>query len=104
MKLLAPADKKKNKIANLVLFVALLVSLFALDATASPVDMLVKVLQKGCVYAVVAVSMNLLNGFTGLFSLGQAGLYADRRIHVCDLFGGRCQPGDGVQLLRQADR
>ena len=41
MKLLAPADKKKNKIANLVLFVALLVSLFALDATASPVDMLV---------------------------------------------------------------
>ena len=73
MKLLAPADKKKNKIANLVLFIALLVSLFALDATASPVDMLVKVLQKGCVYAVVAVSMNLLNGFTGLFSLGQAG-------------------------------
>ena len=27
----------------------------------------------GAVYALVAVSMNLLNGFTGLFSLGQAG-------------------------------
>ena len=31
------------------------------------------VLKKGAIYALVAVSMNLLNGFTGLFSLGQAG-------------------------------
>ena len=31
------------------------------------------VLRKGAVYSLVAVSMNLLNGFTGLFSLGQAG-------------------------------
>jgi branched-chain amino acid transport system permease protein len=31
------------------------------------------VLRKGAIYALVAVSMNLLNGFTGLFSLGQAG-------------------------------
>lgn len=31
------------------------------------------VLEKGSIYALVAVSMNLLNGFTGLFSLGQAG-------------------------------
>ncbi len=30
-------------------------------------------LKKGAVYALVAVSMNLLNGFAGLFSLGQAG-------------------------------
>ena len=36
-------------------------------------SMLVTVLQKGAVYALIAVSMNLLNGFTGLFSLGQAG-------------------------------
>ena len=35
--------------------------------------MLFTVLQKGAIYALVAVSMNLLNGFTGLFSLGQAG-------------------------------
>ncbi|MBQ5902103.1 MAG: branched-chain amino acid ABC transporter permease [Clostridia bacterium] len=41
--------------------------------TSNSFDMIVKVLQKGCVYAIVAVSMNLLNGFTGLFSLGQAG-------------------------------
>ena len=35
--------------------------------------MLFTVLKKGAIYALVAVSMNLLNGFTGLFSLGQAG-------------------------------
>ena len=33
----------------------------------------VTVIKKATVYALVAVSMNLLNGFTGLFSLGQAG-------------------------------
>lgn len=35
--------------------------------------MIFPVLKKGCVYALAAVSMNLLNGFTGLFSLGHAG-------------------------------
>ena len=35
--------------------------------------MLMTVLKKGAIYALIAVSMNLLNGFTGLFSLGQAG-------------------------------
>ena len=35
--------------------------------------MLFMVLKKGSIYALSAVSMNLLNGFTGLFSLGQAG-------------------------------
>ena len=67
------ADKKKNTICNLILFAALVAVLIYIDATSLSVDMIVKVLQKGCVYAIVAVSMNLLNGFTGLFSLGQAG-------------------------------
>ena len=35
--------------------------------------MLVTILQKSAIFALVAVSMNLVNGFTGLFSLGQAG-------------------------------
>ncbi|MDD6189252.1 MAG: branched-chain amino acid ABC transporter permease [Clostridiales bacterium] len=35
--------------------------------------MLVPVLKKGAIYSLLCVSMNLLNGFTGLFSLGQAG-------------------------------
>jgi len=53
----------------LVLFFALFVCIdrFATSAT------LITVVKKGTIYALVAVSMNLLNGFTGLFSLGQAG-------------------------------
>ena len=42
-------------------------------AVLDPTSQLFTVLKKGAVYALVAVSMNLLNGFTGLFSLGQAG-------------------------------
>src|SRR5699024_7175678 len=38
-----------------------------------PTSQLFTVLKKGAVYSLVVVSMNLLNGFTGLFSLGQAG-------------------------------
>ena len=73
MKILSPADKKKNTVCNLIIFAALIAVLIYIDATSLSVDMIVKVLQKGCVYAIVVVSMNLLNGFTGLFSLGQAG-------------------------------
>ncbi|MBR4574782.1 MAG: branched-chain amino acid ABC transporter permease [Lachnospiraceae bacterium] len=39
----------------------------------APTSPLFTVLKKAAVYSLVAVSMNLLNGFTGLFSLGQAG-------------------------------
>ncbi len=73
MKFFTAADKKKNAIGNLILFAALFAVLLVLDATSNSFDMIIRVLQKGCVYAVVCVSMNLLNGFTGLFSLGQAG-------------------------------
>ena len=38
-----------------------------------PTSQLFAVLKKGAVYSLAAVSMNLLNGFTGLFSLGHAG-------------------------------
>ena len=38
-----------------------------------PTSQLFVVLKKAAVYSLVAVSMNLLKGFTGLFSLGQAG-------------------------------
>ena len=67
--------KKINKgtLLNIVAFVVLFAVLAIIDATSESYDMIVKVLQKVCVYSIVAVSMNLLNGFTGLFSLGQAG-------------------------------
>lgn len=73
MKTLNAADRKRNAIGNIILFCLLVAVLFVIDGTSKSYDMIVKVHEKGCVYAVVVVSMNLLNGFTGLFSLGQAG-------------------------------
>ena len=55
------------------LFFLLLIYLEQVIAPTDRMSMLLTVLKKGAVYALVAVSMNLLNGFTGLFSLGQAG-------------------------------
>ena len=72
-------NKEQQKRQNAVSFLAVLAFLalvFVLDQVIKPTDrlsMLLTVLQKGSVYALAAVSMNLLNGFTGLFSLGHAG-------------------------------
>ena len=63
--------KKQINIINLILVAIFVVFLVIADQNSS--SMLVTVLKKGAIYALVAVSMNLLNGFTGLFSLGQAG-------------------------------
>ena len=69
----------KSLIAILVVLLVIVVleniSEFIPDVPAIlyPTSQLFTVLKKGAVYALVAVSMNLLNGFTGLFSLGQAG-------------------------------
>ncbi|MBC5658906.1 branched-chain amino acid ABC transporter permease [Anaerosacchariphilus sp. NSJ-68] len=66
--------KKQTKIIwNVGLILGLLLVLFILEQVFPSGSMLFTVLKKGAIYALVAVSMNLLNGFTGLFSLGQAG-------------------------------
>ena len=70
------SDKKIGSLIAIVLLVALYVFLFMLDnalPSNSTTVMLITVLKKGAIYALVCVSMNLLNGFPGLFSLGQAG-------------------------------
>ena len=68
---------KKTKAALSVAAIALfLVFVYLGDIMISPGSswkMLITVIEKGSIYALVAASMNLLNGFTGLFSLGQAG-------------------------------
>lgn len=71
-------NKKDNKksFISLIIVALFLVLVIVLDQVIKPTDkmsMLLTVLQKGSVYALAAVSMNLLNGFTGLFSLGHAG-------------------------------
>ena len=59
-------------LALLILFAGL----YYLEMNRNTFGMAVSILQKGAIMAIVAVSMNLLNGFTGLFSLGQAGFMA----------------------------
>ena len=68
-------NHKKNWLSVLIVLLFLALVLF-LDQKIKPTNsmyMLMTVLQKGSVYALAAVSMNLLNGYTGLFSLGHAG-------------------------------
>lgn len=63
-----------KKVGNaLALISALYCSLYILEQLVGAESMLIMVLRKGAIFALIAVSMNLLNGFTGLFSLGQAG-------------------------------
>ena len=69
-------NKTTKLILSLVGIAVILVGSYLADIMIYPgsnMRMAVTVLEKGAIYALVAVSMNLLNGFTGLFSLGQAG-------------------------------
>lgn len=66
-------DMKKKLISSVLLILGVFAVLFILELLLPASSMLFVVLKKGAIFALVAVSMNLLNGFTGLFSLGQAG-------------------------------
>ncbi len=69
-------SKKQKTLLSMIAILVFLVLVYLGDTLipmTSQWSMLMKVIEKGSIYALVAVSMNLLNGFTGLFSLGQAG-------------------------------
>ncbi|NCC69450.1 MAG: branched-chain amino acid ABC transporter permease, partial [Clostridia bacterium] len=67
-------NKNKRDIWLTLAFIILIYAAIAvLEQIINPNHILFTVLKKAAVYSLVAVSMNLLNGFTGLFSLGQAG-------------------------------
>ena len=68
----------KKKIDPAVLLTGLIIlcvyiGVFIAEQVISPNSMLFTVLKKGATYALVAVSMNLLNGFTGIFPWGRPG-------------------------------
>lgn len=68
--------EKKNKKGlwlTLMAIALIYIVILILEQTVNSGHILFTVLKKGAIYSLVAVSMNLLNGFTGLFSLGQAG-------------------------------
>ena len=60
-------------IISAVIVACIYVAVFVAEQFIPATSMLFTVLKKGATYALVAVSMNLCNGFTGIFSLGQAG-------------------------------
>ena len=67
---------RKNTVITIVSVAVFLLLMLVLENTIAPTSrwsMLLACLRMSAVYALVAVSLNLLNGFTGLFSLGHAG-------------------------------
>ena len=69
-------NKKTKAALSVIAVAAFLIFVYLGDKfipAGSTWKMLITVIEKGSIYALVAASMNLLNGFTGLFSLGQAG-------------------------------
>ena len=72
---LTPARRRADAATwiTVAIIAAVYIAVFVLEQILPATSMLFTVLKKGATYALVAVSMNLLNGFTGLFSLGQAG-------------------------------
>ena len=70
---LSKKQKTVYSAAAILVFLVLVYLGDTLIPMTSQWNMLMTVIKKGAIFALVAVSMNLLNGFTGLFSLGQAG-------------------------------
>ena len=87
-------SKLNNKRGSLIT-AAIILAIFLFVGIAEQVapsswDMLFMVLKKGAIYALIGVSMNLLNGFTGLFSLGQAGFMLPGRLYLRYFYDSRC--------------
>lgn len=66
--------KKRNIISTLIVMAALL--LFLLYANNNFDTYRLRILNLCAIYTILGLSMNLINGFTGLFSLGHAGFMA----------------------------
>ena len=68
--------KRKNIIFTIILIVVLIALMVYFEITKYDNSYAISIIEKSLIYAVVALSMNIVVGFTGLFSLGQAGFMA----------------------------
>ena len=68
--------KIRNIIFSVILLALSFLIMFFLDTNKHEYGYAISIIERSMIFAVVAVSMNLVNGFTGLFSLGQAGFMA----------------------------
>ncbi|WP_326514498.1 branched-chain amino acid ABC transporter permease [Clostridium intestinale] len=65
---------KNNKILNIALII--IIFLLLIVANGNLDSYVVRILNLCAIYSVLGLSMNLINGFTGMFSLGHAGFIA----------------------------
>ncbi|MGH4122001.1 MAG: branched-chain amino acid ABC transporter permease [Clostridium sp.] len=66
--------KKRNLILTIISIIILIIVLFFIDRNLDAYN--TRILNLCAIYVILALSMNLVNGFTGLFSLGHAGFMA----------------------------
>ena len=65
-----------NIVVSIVLIIVFVAFLIMIDKNKRSYNYIISIVEKSLIYAVVALSMNIVVGFTGLFSLGQAGFMA----------------------------
>ncbi|MDD3164405.1 MAG: branched-chain amino acid ABC transporter permease [Oscillospiraceae bacterium] len=66
-------NRKRNLALTAILLLAIIGLLAWLQATSVTHSYAITIIERSCIYAVAAVTMNLMIGFSGLFSLGTAG-------------------------------
>lgn len=69
-------NKQTKLILTILLVLACLIVTYMLDKGMIGTSYTVRIVRISVIYALIGVSMNLVNGFTGVFSLGQAGFMA----------------------------
>lgn len=67
---------KRNLILNIIVIAALIGFIIWAEESRSFGAYNQRIFKTCCIYAICALSMNMVNGFTGLFSLGQPGFMA----------------------------
>ena len=70
------SNKKRNMTLSAIAILIIIGILIFLESNSAQHNYAISIIERSLIYAVVAVAMNLLTGFTGLFSLGQAGFMA----------------------------
>ncbi len=68
--------KKKNLYFLLNIFIIMLIIIFIIIANKKFDSYVIRILNLCAIYIILGVSLNLINGFTGQFSLGHAGFMA----------------------------
>jgi len=72
----ADPNKKRNTILTIIAVVAVICLMAFYQKNSSDHSYAISIIERSAVYVVAATAMNLVTGFTGLFSLGAAGFMA----------------------------